>query len=315
MKHKRVIATVIVVVLMVAALVFFWWRSQLVPRVQFAYEVEVAFPNLSFDQPVGLYSAGDGSDRIFVVERKGVIQVFENSENVTASSVFLDITDRVISADTEEGVLGLAFHPRFSSNGFFYVDYTADSPLRTVVARYSVLQGSLNQADKNSELVLLEVLQPFSNHNGGQLAFGPDGYLYIAFGDGGGAGDPQGNAQNRSSLLGKILRIDIDTTSGDLMYGIPPGNPFVGNTEGFREEIFAYGLRNPWRFSFDRTTGWLWAGDVGQNRVEEVDVIESGRTTVGTLGRETSATILNKAATKLDCNSQSGRTNMTKASP
>jgi len=276
-KHKRVIATVIVVVLMVAALVFFWWRSQLVPRVQFAYEVEVAFPNLSFDQPVGLYSAGDGSDRIFVVERKGVIQVFENSENVTASSVFLDITDRVISADTEEGVLGLAFHPRFSSNGFFYVDYTADSPLRTVVARYSVLQGSLNQADKNSELVLLEVLQPFSNHNGGQLAFGPDGYLYIAFGDGGGAGDPQGNAQNRSSLLGKILRIDIDTTSGDLMYGIPPGNPFVGNTEGFREEIFAYGLRNPWRFSFDRTTGWLWAGDVGQNRVEEVDVIESGR--------------------------------------
>jgi len=314
-KHKRVIATVIVVVLMVAALVFFWWRSQLVPRVQFAYEVEVAFPNLSFDQPVGLYSAGDGSDRIFVVERKGVIQVFENSENVTASSVFLDITDRVISADTEEGVLGLAFHPRFSSNGFFYVDYTADSPLRTVVARYSVLQGSLNQADKNSELVLLEVLQPFSNHNGGQLAFGPDGYLYIAFGDGGGAGDPQGNAQNRSSLLGKILRIDIDTTSGDLMYGIPPGNPFVGNTEGFREEIFAYGLRNPWRFSFDRTTGWLWAGDVGQNRVEEVDVIESGRTTVGTLGRETSATILNKAATKLDCNSQSGRTNMTKASP
>jgi glucose/arabinose dehydrogenase len=170
----------------------------------------------------------------------------------------------------------LAFHPRFSTNGFFYVDYTAGSPLRTVVARYNVSQDDLDHADRNSELVLLEVLQPFSNHNGGQLAFGPDGYLYIALGDGGGAGDPQGNAQNRSNLLGKILRIDIDKTSGDLRYGIPSDNPFVGNTVGYREEIFAYGLRNPWRFSFDTATGWLWTADVGQNRVEEVDIIQGG---------------------------------------
>lgn len=275
LKYKVIIVAVIILV--AGVLAFFWLRNQAAPQVQFAYRVEVAFPNLSFDQPVGLYNAGDGSNRVFVVERKGVIQVFENSENVTFPTVFLDITDRVISADTEEGLLGLAFHPHFSSNGFFYVDYTAPSPLRTVIARYSIIQGSLNQADKNSEQVLLEVLQPFSNHNGGQLVFGPDGYLYIALGDGGSGGDPEGNAQNRTSLLGKILRIDVDKTSGDLKYGIPSDNPFVGNTEGYREEIFAYGLRNPWRFSFDITTGWLWAADVGQNRVEEADIIESGK--------------------------------------
>ena len=274
LKSKAIIVAAIILVVGVFA--FFWLSNQSAPQGQFAYEVVVAFPNLSFDQPVGVYSAGDGSDRIFVVERKGVVHVFDNSENVTASTVFLDITDSVISEATEEGLLGLAFHPHFFDNGYFYVDYTADNPLRTVVARYSVLQGSSNQADKNSEQVLLEVLQPFSNHNGGQLAFGPDGYLYIALGDGGSAGDPQGNAQNRSSLLGKILRIDVDKTSGDLKYGIPSDNPFVGNTVGYREEIFAYGLRNPWRFSFDAATDWLWAADVGQNRVEEVDIIENG---------------------------------------
>jgi glucose/arabinose dehydrogenase len=122
----------------------------------------------------------------------------------------------------------------------------------------------------------LEVLQPFSNHNGGQLAFGPDGYLYIALGDGGSAGDPLGNAQNRSNVLGKILRINVDATTGDLSYGIPSDNPFAGNTAGYREEIFAYGLRNPWRFSFDTATNWLWAADVGQNRLEEIDIIENG---------------------------------------
>ena len=275
LKSKAIVA--VVIILVAGTIAFLWWRSQSAPQKQSTYDVVVAFPNLSFDQPVGVYSAGDGSDRIFLVEKKGVIHVFDNREDVTASAVFLDITDRVISAASEEGLLGLAFHPRFSTNGFFYVDYTAGSPLRTVVARYNVSQDDLDHADRNSELVLLEVLQPFSNHNGGQLAFGPDGYLYIALGDGGGAGDPQGNAQNRSTLLGKILRIDIDKTSGDLRYGIPSDNPFVGNTAGYREEIFAYGLRNPWRFSFDTATGWLWTADVGQNRAEEVNIIESGR--------------------------------------
>jgi len=274
LKAKAIVAVVIIVV--AGTLAFLWWRNQSAPQKQYTYDIEVAFPNLSSDQPVGLYSAGDGSNRIFVLERKGVIRVFDNAETVTTSTVFLNITKRVISTGTEEGLLGLAFHPEFSSNGYFYLDYTTDNPLRTVVARFSVPQSSPDNADENSEQILLEVLQPFSNHNGGQLAFGPDGYLYIALGDGGGAGDPQDNAQDRSSLLGKILRIDVDTTTGDLMYGIPTDNPFVGNTVGYREEIFAYGLRNPWRFSFDSATNWLWAADVGQNRVEEIDIIESG---------------------------------------
>jgi glucose/arabinose dehydrogenase len=195
---------------------------------------------------------------------------------VTAAAVFLDIRDRVQSEATEQGLLGLAFHPNFAENGFFYVDYTAGNPLHTVISRYSAPQGNSNQADKNSEQVLLEILQPYDNHNGGQLAFGPDGYLYIAMGDGGGAGDPQGNGQSLSTLLGKILRIDVNSTSGNLAYGIPNDNPFVGNSKGYQEEIYAYGLRNPWRFSFDPETGWLWAADVGQNRVEEVDIIEKG---------------------------------------
>jgi len=275
LKIKAIIA--VVIILVAGILVFLWLRNQSAPQKQFTYSVEVPFPNLSFDQPVGLYTAGDGSNRIFVLERKGVIRVFDNSETVTASTVFLNITERAISTGTEEGLLGLAFHPEFSSNGYFYLDYTADNPLRTVVARYNVPQSNPDQADKNSEHILLEVLQPFSNHNGGQLAFGPDGYLYIALGDGGGAGDPQDNAQDRSNLLGKILRIDVETTTGDLRYSIPPDNPFAGNTDGYREEIFVYGLRNPWRFSFDSVTGRLWAADVGQNRAEEVDIIESGK--------------------------------------
>jgi len=277
MRHKAAIAVIILIVGVIGAFAFSWWRSHQAPQVQPTYNVEVAFPNVSFDQPVGVYNAGDGSNRIFVLERKGVIQVFENLQNVNAAAVFLDISDRVISEAGEEGLLGLAFHPSFSINGFFYVDYTAGNPLRTVIARYSISQDNVNQADRNSEQVLLEIPQPFDNHNGGQLAFGPDGYLYIAMGDGGGAGDPHDNAQNLSTLLGKILRIDVDRTSGSLKYGIPSDNSFAGNTQGYREEIFAYGLRNPWRFSFDAVTGWLWAGDVGQNRVEEIDIIEEGK--------------------------------------
>jgi glucose/arabinose dehydrogenase len=177
----------------------------------------------------------------------------------------------------EEGLLGLAFHPQFAINRFFYLDYTTANPRRTVIARFPVTANNPDQGDKGSEQVLLEVSQPYENHNGGQLAFGPDGYLYIAMGDGGGAGDPHGNGQNRSSLLGKILRINVDTTTGNLNYGIPSDNPFVSNTLGYREEIYVYGLRNPWRFSFDPATGWLWTGDVGQNRVEEIDIIEKGK--------------------------------------
>jgi glucose/arabinose dehydrogenase len=239
-------------------------------------DIEVAFPRLTFNRPVDLQHPGDGTDRIFVVEQAGIIKVFENTASVTSAQVFLDIRDRVNDSGNEEGLLGLAFHPNYENNGFFYVNYTAINPRRTVIARYTVSTNDPNQADRNSELVLLEFSQPFSNHNGGQLAFGPDGYLYIASGDGGSGGDPQGNGQSLRTVLGKILRIDVDNPSGNLNYGIPSDNPFAGNTSGFREEIYAYGLRNPWRFSFDPVTGWIWAGDVGQNRREEVDIIEKG---------------------------------------
>lgn len=243
----------------------------------YEYHLNVAFPNLLFDRPVGLYHAGDGTNRLFVIEQRGVIHVFNNSETATTASVFLDISDRVLFGG-EQGLLGMAFHPNFTENGYFYVDYTADNPRRTIVSRFSVSSNNTNVADANSETILLQVLQPFSNHNGGQIAFGPDdGYLYIALGDGGAGGDPYGNGQNRSTLLGSMLRIDVDTGSGGIDYRIPDDNPFAGNIEGYAEEIYAFGLRNPWRFSFDPVTGWLWAADVGQSEVEEVDIIEKGK--------------------------------------
>jgi glucose/arabinose dehydrogenase len=240
------------------------------------YQVEVAFPNLTFSRPVDLQSARDGSGRLFVVEQAGVIRVFDNVSNVSEASDFLDIRSRIDDSGNEEGLLGLAFHPDYESNGFFFVNYTAANPDRTVVSRFSVSSLDADVADPSSERVLLTVPQPYSNHNGGQLQFGPDGMLYVALGDGGSGGDPMGNGQDRTTLLGSILRIDVNSPSGGANYGIPPDNPFVGNEEGWREEIFAYGLRNPWRFSFDSETGELWAGDVGQNAFEEVDIIESG---------------------------------------
>ncbi len=238
------------------------------------FTMQQAYPNLTFSSPVDLQYAPDGTDRIFVVEQAGRIKVFENNGNTTTIKTFLDITDRVTSGG-ETGLLGLAFHPDYSSNGYFYVDYTTPNPLRTHVSRFKVTANP-DSADKNSELVLLEVAQPFANHNGGRVIFGPDDYLYIGLGDGGSGGDPNDYAQNRTVLLGKILRIDVDNPSSGLNYGIPPDNPFVGNTQGWREEIYSFGMRNPWRFSFDHSTGRLWCGDVGQNSWEEIDTITSG---------------------------------------
>ncbi|MEX1275409.1 MAG: PQQ-dependent sugar dehydrogenase, partial [Bacteroidota bacterium] len=206
----------------------------------------------------------------------GIIRVFENTSSASTSTIFLDIRDR-LTGGGELGLLGLAFHPSYATNGYFYVNYTAPNPLRTIIARYSVSTTDPNQANKGSEQILLAYNQPYTNHNGGQVSFGSDGYLYIASGDGGSGGDPQINAQNRSSLLGKILRIDVNNPSGGRNYGIPADNPFAGNSSGFREEIFAYGLRNPWRFSFDAGTGTLWCGDVGQGAREEIDIIENGK--------------------------------------
>jgi len=240
------------------------------------HEIEEAFPNLSFSQPVDLQHAGDGSNRIFLVEQAGIIKVFPNSDTTTATREFLNISAKVLSGG-EMGLLGLAFHPEYETNGYFFVYYSRNSPARTMVARYRVDSLDIDAADPGSELILLEVVQPYSNHNGGQISFGPDGFLYIGLGDGGASGDPLGHGQNRSTLLGTIARIDVDNPSGQLNYGIPPDNPFAGDTSGYREEIFAYGLRNPWRFSIDSASGRIWAADVGQNRIEEVDIIENGR--------------------------------------
>lgn len=246
------------------------------PPAERSYEVVEAFPNLSFTAPLDLQHAGDNSNRLFVVEQRGVIQVFENSSEVMNKSVFLDIQNKVDDSGNEEGLLGLAFHPDFESNGYFFVNYTASNPARTVIARFQVSDQNPGNADPSSEEVILTFDQPYDNHNGGQMAFGPEGYLYIAVGDGGAGGDPNNNGQNRQTLLGSILRIDINNREGSMHYAIPPENPYAGNTEGYREEIYAYGLRNPWRFSFDPENGRLWAGDVGQNSYEEIDIIKAG---------------------------------------
>lgn len=233
-----------------------------------------AFPNLSFSSPIDIQSSNDNTNRLFIVSQTGVITVFENSSSTSTSSVLLDIKDRV-DYGGERGLLGLAFHPNYPSNGYFFVNYTTNNPLRNVISRFSVSNENINEANKLSEQIFLEVEQPFPNHNGGQIAFGKDGYLYISLGDGGSGGDPGNRAQNLSTFLGKILRIDVDNTKGDKHYSIPSDNPFVGNTQKFKEEIYAYGLRNVWRFSFDGT-GRLWAADVGQNSWEEINIIENG---------------------------------------
>jgi glucose/arabinose dehydrogenase len=240
----------------------------------YAYELEDAFPALAFDNAVDLQNAGDGSNRLFVVEKAGRVLVFANADTVASARTFLDITGRVANDGLEKGLLGLAFHPDYASNGYFFVYYT--SPAAVVrVSRFAASAADPDSAVAGSERVLLDIPHPLSNHNGGQLAFGPDGYLYVAVGDGGGGGDPDDNGQDRSTLLGAILRIDVDSAAmGN--YGIPPDNPFAGNSDGYREEIFAWGLRNPWRFSFDPVTGRLWAGDVGQRRFEEINIVASG---------------------------------------
>ncbi len=204
----------------------------------------------------------DGSGRYFVIEKGGRIRIIENDQLL--ETPFLDITDRVGSNGNEQGLLGFAFHPQYQENGRFFVNYT-DSDGDTVIARFQVTNDP-NLADPNSEVLLLGYEQPFPNHNGGAMAFGPDGYLYIGSGDGGAAGDPFANGQNTGVLLGKILRVDVDSAEP---YAVPADNPF-GN------EVWAYGLRNPWRISFDRATGDLFIGDVGQGEWEEIDFLPSG---------------------------------------
>ncbi len=240
--------------------------------------IERAFPRLEFNRPLVLTHAGDGTDRVFVASQLGKVFVFGNKQSAARPGVFLDIGSRVRYDDkeNEEGFLGLAFHPRFKSNGEFFVYYTTtDKPHTSVISRFRVSKDNLDGADAATEEEILRIPQPYWNHNGGTLVFGPDGYLYIGLGDGGLRDDPQGNGQNLATLLGSILRIDVDRRQSDKHYAVPKDNPFVGRKDA-RGEIWAYGVRNVWRMAFDRQTGTLWAADVGQDIWEEVDLIERG---------------------------------------
>ena len=225
----------------------------------------------SVPSAVAVANAHDGSNRLFVASQTGQIWVVAGGQR--SANPVLDIAGRITSGG-ERGLLGLAFHPAFPADPRLFVDYT-DKAGNTVVSSFTVGGGGAGPVDPASERIILQQVQPFPNHNGGGVAFGPDGFLYIALGDGGSGGDPQGNGQRLDTLLGKILRIDIDSASGGRAYGIPAGNPFVSQSNA-RAEIWLTGLRNPWRFSFDRATGDLWIGDVGQNLWEEVDVARAG---------------------------------------
>jgi glucose/arabinose dehydrogenase len=225
------------------------------------------------DRPVFVTHAGDGSGRLFIAEKGGVVRVLEKGKLL--SGPFLDLRGRVLSRGSEQGLLGLAFAPDFGSSGYLFVDYI-DLSGNSVTSRFRVT-GNPNVADPSSEFKVLGIDQPAANHNGGMLAFGPDGYLYIGTGDGGGAGDRYGNGQNPASLLGKMLRLDV-TSDPSVPYTIPPDNPWVQtgwNGQKVRGEIWALGLRNPWRYDFDRATGDLWIADVGQNQYEEIDLVQS----------------------------------------
>jgi len=230
----------------------------------FSYGMDVRLQKVvgGLDDPIYITPARDGSQTMYIIEQEGIIRVLKAGK--LQKKVFLDISDRV-KAGGERGLLGLAFHPKYKANGKFYVNYTTkNNGLKTRISEFG-------RARK--ERILLTVAQPYSNHNGGHIDFGPDGFLYIGFGDGGAGGDPHGNGQNKSTLLASVLRIDVN--QGD-PYGIPPDNPFQSSDKD-RKEIWAYGIRNPWRFSFDQKTGLLYLGDVGQNHWEEINVIHPGK--------------------------------------
>ena len=262
---------------------------------QLPIEAEVAFPQLQWEdwspedeqgrlvslRLIELTHVGDGSNRLFAAGQNGMIQVFSNTADVTQATMFLDLRPRVAQWNSsgvsdEYGFLGLAFHQNYAKNGQFFVCYSPQNdPHTSYVSRFRVSADNPNRADPDSEEILLRLEQPFPNHNGGSIEFGPDGFLYIGLGDGGSRNDPFGLGQDLSTWMGKILRIDVDETQDGKPYAVPPDNPFV-DRDNVKPEIYAYGFRNVWRLAFDRPTKTLWAGDVGQDLWEEVNLIEKG---------------------------------------
>lgn len=242
-------------------------------------DIQRAFPNLEIGRPILIHHAGDDSGRLFIASQYGVIYTIDPTDSaVSEPKVFFDFESAVTYKDreNEEGLLGMAFHPKFKENGKFYLFFTSsERPRLSAISQFTVSASDPNQVDRSSEVRILEIPQPAWNHNGGTLEFGPDGYLYIALGDGGAANDMFRNGQNLGTLMGSILRIDVDRPTADQPYSIPADNPFV-NTPGARPEIWAYGLRNVWRMAFDPATKHLWAADVGQDLWEEINLIEKG---------------------------------------
>lgn len=253
-----------------------WFKDTSKKLILGSLKVRKTFSALSFTQPIDLQNAGDGSRRLFVAEQTGKIWSFSDSTSTTSKSLYLDISDKIETGGSEQGLLGFAFHPQFETNHLLYVHYSKKGSGDTVVSRFQE-DPNTGTVSVATETIFLEQEQPFDNHNGGQIQFGPDGYLYIGLGDGGSGGDPQGNGQKLTTLLGKLLRIDVNSAANGKNYSIPSDNPFKNAGNGSKEEIFAYGLRNPWRFSFDTISDRIWLADVGQNAYEEVDVIESGK--------------------------------------
>ena len=243
------------------------------------YKLDPIFQNDSvLSLPLAMVSPDDGSGRIFIAQLHGKIVIFHDNKGFASSKIFLDISDRVFPNASELGLLGFTFHPHFKENGYIYVNYIAivNNYVSTVISRFTISPTNPDSAISGSEKIIMTVTQPGWAHKGGSIEFGHDGFLYIPLGDGSDGGDPPNNAQNLSSLLGKILRIDVDREDTLLQYAIPKDNPFVHDTGKVRKEIYAYGFRNPWQSSFDTYSGTLWVGDVGQDRYEEIDTIVRG---------------------------------------
>ena len=243
---------------------------------QIRWTLEPAFPNLKFENLTNLIQIDDAIGGFIVTEQEGLIYYFSNDQDVKGATVLLDLSDRVSTRHNEEGLLGIALSPNFTVDRSLYIFYSANKPRRSVLSRFVLDDNSISVVDSAKEIVIFDVPQPYGNHNGGLITFGPDGFLYISLGDGGGAGDPEGHAQNIGTLLGSILRIDVTADLDGQRYKIPGDNPFV-NLPNVRPEIWAYGLRNPWRFSFDNDTGSLFVGDVGQEKIEEINIVRKGQ--------------------------------------
>jgi len=266
-------------IVLLAAILLALGQDAAIPDVGF----EPAFENLKFERCVAIAHPPDGTDRLFVVEQPGRVKWFENRREAAEATLALDLSDKVLSSGNEEGLLGIAFHPGFKTNHAVFLQYSfpklgpkreRDPRTRNIVSRFR-MDPDHQKILRDSEEILLEILQPYENHNGGVLQFGPDGYLYIGLGDGGSGGDPHGNGQNMKTFLGKFLRIDVDHRDEGKAYAVPKDNPFVGRSDVL-PEIWSSGWRNPWGYHFDRKTGELWSSDVGQDKWEEVDIVKKG---------------------------------------